>query len=93
MAGPAAARATLARLDAAVGLANVHVVHANDTEVPLGGKADRHWHIGQGLLTLETFAFLLNHPTLRRLPFILETPGDEHVEGRSNLETLRLLAP
>jgi deoxyribonuclease-4 len=93
MAGPAAAQATLAHLDAAVGLERLFVIHTNDTEVPLGGRADRHWHIGQGLLTLETFAWMLNHPVLRRLPFILETPGDEAVEGRSNLETLRLLAP
>ncbi|HEV3232397.1 MAG TPA: deoxyribonuclease IV [Candidatus Dormibacteraeota bacterium] len=93
MAGPAAARATIAHLDATVGLERVHVVHANDTEVELGGKVDRHWHIGQGNVGIETFAHLLAHPVLGRLPFILETPGDEHVEGRSNLETLRLLRP
>ena len=74
-----------------VGLGNIHVIHANDTQVPAGGRADRHWHIGEGLLGEDTFAYLLNHPDLRHLPFILETPGDEHLEGRRNLDALRAL--
>ncbi|MHB8507830.1 MAG: deoxyribonuclease IV [Candidatus Dormibacteria bacterium] len=91
MAGPVAACATLSALDRAVGLDRVFVVHANDTEVALGGKADRHWHIGQGNVGIETFAYMFKHPILGRLPYILETPGDEAVEGRSNLEVLRML--
>jgi deoxyribonuclease-4 len=67
------------------------VIHANDTQVPAGGRADRHWHIGEGLLGEDAFAYLLNHPQLRSLPFILETPGDERIEGRRNLEALRVL--
>jgi deoxyribonuclease-4 len=78
-------------LQRCVGLDRIHVIHANDTQVPLGGKADRHWHLGEGNIGLDTFTLLLQHPTLGRLPFILETPGNEAVEGRRNLETLRSL--
>ena len=67
------------------------LIHANDTQVPAGGKADRHWHIGEGLLGDDCFAYLMHDPRTSRLPFILETPGDEQVEGRRNLERLRSL--
>lgn len=91
MSGAEMAGDTLAELENVVGLENVYVVHANDTQVPAGGKADRHWHIGEGLLGEDTFALLLRHPVLGQLPFILETPGDESTEGRRNLEVLRSL--
>ncbi|MFN2466281.1 MAG: TIM barrel protein, partial [Candidatus Dormibacteria bacterium] len=78
-------------LDETVGLDRVFVIHANDTQVPAGGRADRHWHIGEGLLGDDAFAYLIHHPVTRELPFILETPGDEDVEGRRNLERLRSL--
>ncbi len=82
---------TLADLDSTLGLDRVFVVHANDTQVPAGGKADRHWHIGEGLLGDDAFAYLLHHPAIGKLPFILETPGDESIEGRRNLERLKSL--
>lgn len=82
---------TLAGLDQIVGLDRIFVIHANDTQVPVGGKADRHWHIGEGLLGDDAFAYLLHHPETGRLPFILETPGEEQTEGRRNLERLRSL--
>jgi deoxyribonuclease IV len=89
MSGAEMAGDVIAELDDVVGLSNIHVIHANDTQVPAGGRADRHWHIGEGLLGEDTFAYMLNYPQLRHLPFILETPGDEHIEGRRNLETMR----
>jgi deoxyribonuclease-4 len=82
---------TLEELDATVGLDRIFVVHANDTQVPAGGRADRHWHIGEGLLGDDAFAYLVHHPVIGHLPFILETPGDEAVEGRRNLDRLREL--
>ena len=91
MTGAEMAGDVIAELDEVVGLQHIQVVHANDTQVPAGGRADRHWHIGEGLLGTDTFALLLRHPQLGALPYILETPGDEHTEGRRNLETLRSL--
>ncbi|MGB2940513.1 MAG: deoxyribonuclease IV [Candidatus Dormiibacterota bacterium] len=91
MTGAEMAGDAIAQLDDVLGLENVFVIHANDTQVPAGGKADRHWHIGEGMLGEDTFALLLHHPVVGELPFILETPGDEHTEGRRNLEMLRSL--
>ena len=91
MTGAEMAGDAIAELDDVVGLDRVFVIHANDTQVPAGGKADRHWHIGEGLLGEDAFALLLQHPVTGELPFILETPGDEHTEGRRNLEMLKSL--
>ena len=74
-----------------IGLDRLHVFHFNDTEVPLGGSRDRHWHIGEGLIGFEGFRSLLAHAELRDKTAILETPGDDE-DDRRNLETIRAIA-
>lgn len=85
--------ATLDELTRLVPAERIRACHCNDTDVPLGGKADRHTSIGQGLIGAEGFGALLNYPALAHCAFILETPGDEMLEGLTNLNTLRSLAP
>jgi deoxyribonuclease IV len=79
-------------VNAAIGLANVRVDHANDAKGDLGSHLDRHEHIGRGKLGREAFRLLVNHPALTALPFILETPKEDP-RGRPmdpvNLRTLR----
>jgi deoxyribonuclease-4 len=70
----AAVEETLGRLDEAVGLRRVGVVHVNDAKGGLGSRLDRHQHIGRGRIGREGFRALVNHPALAALPFILETP-------------------
>lgn len=91
MSGAEMAGDALEELDSVVGLDQVFVVHANDTQVEAGGKRDSHWHIGEGHVGDDGFALLLHDPRLADRPFILETPGDEGVEGRRNLARLRSL--
>ncbi|MGH2372604.1 MAG: deoxyribonuclease IV, partial [bacterium] len=81
----------LARLDKAVGLARVYVVHTNDSRTALGSHADRHEHIGKGGIGLEGFRRILNHPGLRDKAFILETPIENDGDDLRNLETVRRL--
>jgi deoxyribonuclease-4 len=59
--------------------------------VTLGGKADRHVGIGQGNVGLEGFKALLRFDPLAHCAFVLETPGEEMLEGLENLNTLRAL--
>ena len=66
----------LAEFDRAVGLNRLRAVHLNDTKNPLGSKKDRHERIGHGHLGLEFFERFINHPSLRELPFYLETPNE-----------------
>jgi deoxyribonuclease-4 len=92
---PAAVDDTLGKLDAAVGLSRVLVVHANDAKGALGSNLDRHEHIGRGKLGREAFRLLVRHPALASLPFIIETPKHD-ARGREmdpvNLRTLRRMA-
>ena len=91
----AAVEEALGRLDKAVGLARVAVVHVNDAKGALGSHRDRHEHIGRGTIGREGFRALVNHPALAALPFILETPKRD-ARGRAmdpvNLGVLRRLA-
>lgn len=67
----------LAEFDRVIGLERLKAVHINDSMNPLGARKDRHAKIGEGHIGLEAFIRIVNHPKLRQLPFILETPNDD----------------
>lgn len=73
-----------------IGLERLKMFHFNDTQVPLGGHRDRHWHIGEGNIGFEGFRALAAHPELRDKTAILETPGEEADDVR-NMQTIRLI--
>lgn len=81
----------LAHFDEVIGLEKLRAVHLNDDKNPLGSRKDRHEKIGEGTLGLETIGRLINHPSLRNLPFYLETPNDPDGYAReiALLKTLR----
>lgn len=66
----------LTEFDKIVGLSRLKAVHLNDSMNPLGSRKDRHEKIGQGAIGLDAFVRIINHPALRHLPFVLETPND-----------------
>jgi deoxyribonuclease-4 len=70
-----------------IGLDRIVMFHFNDTEVPLGGSRDRHWHIGEGKIGFEGFRALLAHRELREKVAILETPGSDADDLR-NMQTI-----
>jgi len=90
---PAGLRDTIRAADELLGLAHVHVIHANDSKAPLASHVDRHARIGKGQIGLEPFRRILAHPKLRGKAFISETPVEEKDDDRRNLETLKSLAP
>jgi deoxyribonuclease-4 len=75
-------------VDREIGLERVVMFHFNDTQIPLGGHRDRHWHIGEGEIGIEGFRAIVSHPGVRDKVAILETPGEEADDMR-NIETLR----
>lgn len=91
---------TLDAIDRTIGLQNVPVLHMNDSKIPLGGRVDRHAHIGEGKIGREAFARILHHPRLGTLPpeglpgraFLLETPIDDPGDDRRNVAKLWELA-
>ncbi len=91
---------TIGQIDGAIGLENVPVIHANDSKVPLGGRVDRHEHIGKGKIGAEAFARILQHPRfgttapegLTGRAFVAETPIDDPGDDRRNVAMLWELA-
>jgi deoxyribonuclease-4 len=82
---------TLDELDRCVGLERLKIIHANDSKTRLGSHHDRHEHIGRGYIGLDGFRTIVNHPLLRNLPFILETPIDASGGTARDLRVLRSL--
>ena len=82
---------TLESFDRLIGLKRLYVLHLNDSKTILGSRRDRHWHIGKGRIGLEGFRSLINHPSLRHLPGIMETPRKDTVEDLRNMKVIRSL--
>jgi deoxyribonuclease-4 len=84
---------TMSALEAAVGRNRVRIIHTNDAKGELGGRLDRHAHLGRGRIGLGCFRFIMNDLRFDGVPKILETPKEE--DGldmdRVNLGVLRAL--
>ena len=66
----------LGEFDRIIGLDRLRAVHLNDSLNPLGARKDRHARIGEGCIGAEALVRVVNHPALRELPFVLETPNE-----------------
>jgi deoxyribonuclease-4 len=66
----------LAEFDRIIGLKRLKAMPVNDSKNPYASHKDRHACLGEGSLGLETFRKIVNHPVLRGLPMILETPNE-----------------
>lgn len=66
----------LDEFDKIIGLDKLCAIHVNDSLNPFGAHKDRHAKIGEGHIGLEAICRIINHPKLKDLPFILETPNE-----------------
>lgn len=66
----------LAEFDRVIGLDKLCALHLNDSKNPFASHKDRHELLGDGSLGIETFRAIVNHPVLKKLPMILETPNE-----------------
>lgn len=66
----------LAEFDSVIGLDRLKALHINDSKNPFSSHKDRHECLGEGSLGMETFKNIVNHPALKNLPMILETPNE-----------------
>lgn len=62
--------------DKIIGLDKLKAIHLNDSKNDCGSHKDRHEKIGEGKIGLDAIIRIINHPALKNLPFILETPND-----------------
>jgi deoxyribonuclease-4 len=87
---------TLELIDRVIGLERIPVFHVNDSKIPLGGRVDRHEHIGKGKIGAEAFRRFLTHPRLTAIApeglpgraFLAETPIDDPGDDRRNVAAL-----
>ena len=66
----------LKEFDEIIGINLLKAIHLNDSKNPRESHKDRHEKIGLGRIGLESLVRIINHPLLRELPFVLETPND-----------------
>jgi hypothetical protein len=87
---------TLELVERVIGLERIPIFHVNDSKIPLGGRVDRHEHIGKGKIGADAFRRFLTHPRLSaNLPeglpgraFLAETPIDDPGDDRRNVAAL-----
>ena len=72
----------LEEFDKVIGLNRLKACHINDSKNPVGTRKDRHAPIGEGTIGTRAIVRVITHPSLRHLPFILETPHDTPGHGR-----------
>ena len=64
----------LAEFDRIIGLDRLLVVHLNDSKNIRGAHKDRHENLGYGEIGFDALCKIANHPLLKSIPKILETP-------------------
>jgi len=102
----AGAEQVLRDFDSTCGMEHLRVMHMNDSKGKAGSRLDRHAHIGLGTigcaprgerarLIASGFGAVVNHPRIRAVPKILETPKENNDSGTAwdvvNARRLRAL--
>ncbi len=82
---------TMSKVAATVTFDAVRVWHCNDAKAARGSRLDRHTHIGEGMIGIEPFRWLLNDPRFAHCAFIAETPVDEPGDEERNVRGLKSL--
>jgi len=80
---------TIEKIDRLLGFERLCLLHLNDSKGSLGARIDRHEHIGKGKIGLKGFEIMINHPSLRDIPMILETPKKSDDDDKKNLSVVR----
>ncbi len=67
---------------------HLKVIHLNNSKYESGSGKDRHANIISGKINVEFISQLISAKEISHLPFVLETPGDNHKE---EIELIRKL--
>jgi deoxyribonuclease-4 len=87
---PSKAQDMLHEFNRVIGLEWLKLAHVQDSKVDLGGRRDRHEHIGRGFIGIEGLHALLNTPPFRIIDWILETESDGRQEDSKILQRIRV---
>jgi len=72
--------AIVADVEKYFGLDKVGAIHLNDSMTECASRKDRHENLGKGLIGEAALKQVINHPKLKEIPFILETPAMKNLE-------------
>ena len=73
---PAACEATFAELERVIGFRYLKGMHLNDAMKILGSHVDRHTPLGEGMIGMECFRYIMQDARFDGIPLILETPDE-----------------
>lgn len=79
---------TIKKIDKEIGIENIKLIHANDSQSDLGSHRDRHEHIGKGKIGLESFKKIVKFAKENNIDMILETEWPEIKKDVSLLKKL-----
>ncbi|WGI16735.1 deoxyribonuclease IV [Methanonatronarchaeum sp. AMET-Sl] len=82
---------TIEEIEETIGIDKIKLIHLNDSKNPLNSNKDHHEHIGLGKIGVKGMERIINHPKLKDIPFILETPIDDQRGDEENIETVKKL--
>jgi deoxyribonuclease-4 len=68
---------TFGYFESVIGFDLLKGMHLNDSKKGLGSRVDRHEQIGQGLLGLEPFKWIMGDSRFDNIPLVLETPDED----------------
>ena len=86
---PEKAQSVLKEFDKKIGLEYLKLAHVNDSMVDLGGKRDRHEHIGDGFIGIDGMTVLLTTLPFQKIDWLLETEDSKREEDIKILKKLR----
>ncbi len=76
------------KIDSSLGISRLVCLHLNDSAVELNSKKDRHADIGEGFIGKDAFEYIVNHPKLKDVCGIIETPSNK---GRGDIDNIKIL--
>lgn len=79
------------KIDDILGIKNVKAIHLNDSATEIGSHKDRHANLGEGKMGERAIKEIVNHPKLKNIPLILETPALKEMSSFT-AETKKLLS-
>jgi deoxyribonuclease-4 len=88
---PEGVEETVEEFDSEVGLDRLACFHLNDSKHGRGTNKDEHAHVGLGEIGEAGMRAVVNHPDLRDVPFVLETPTEDGKSFAWNVERVREL--
>ncbi len=80
---------TIEKIDEEIGVENIKLIHANDSQSDCGSNKDRHEHIGRGKIGIEAFKNIVAFAQSQNIDMLCETEYPEVEEDIKTLKNLR----